>query len=85
MHTLIMVGGGLVALGLFVLFAVLVKRSPADGARLFIVPWLAASLYNLYLGMARAGIPLSVELPVLVVVFGVPAAAAWFVIHASRP
>jgi hypothetical protein len=81
MHTLIMVGGGLVALGVFVLVATLFKRSPADGARLFIVPWLAASLYNLYLGMSRAGIPFSVELPVLVVVFGVPAAVAWLVMR----
>jgi hypothetical protein len=88
MHTLILVVGGLVALGLFVLVAVLLKRSPAQGARLFILPWLAASLYNLYLGMTRAGIPLSVELPVLAVVFGVPAAVAWFVINrggAARP
>jgi hypothetical protein len=81
MHTLTMVAGGLVALGVFVLVAILVKRRPADGARLFILPWLAASIYNLYLGMTRAGIPFSVELPVLVVVFGVPAAAAWFVMR----
>ena len=81
MHTLIMIGGGLVALGVFVLFAILIKRPAADGARLFIVPWLAASIYNLYLGMTRAGIPFSVELPILVVVFGVPAAVAWLVMR----
>jgi len=81
MHTLMMVGGGLVGLGVFVLVAVLLKRSAADGARYFIVPWLAASIYNLYLGMTRAGIPFSVELPILVVVFGVPAAAAWLVMR----
>ena len=83
MHTLIMIGGGLVALGLFVLVGVLLKRSPADGARFFVVPWLAASIYNLYLGVTRVGIPFSVELPILVVVFGVPAAAAWLVMRRS--
>jgi hypothetical protein len=83
MHTLILVVGGLIALGLFVLVATLFKRSAADGARYFIVPWLAASLYNVYLGVTRAGIPLSVEIPVLVVVFGVPAAAAWLIARRS--
>lgn len=85
MHTLIMVGGGLVALGIFVLVAILLKRSPADGARFFVLPWAAASLYNLYLGMVRVGIPLSVELPILVVVFGIPAAVAWLVMRRSGP
>jgi hypothetical protein len=78
MHMLTMVVGGLVALGIFVLAAVLLKRSVADGARVFIGPWLAVSLGNMLLGVYWANIPWSVELPVLVVVFGAPAAVAWF-------
>jgi hypothetical protein len=77
MHTLIMVAGGLGALAAFALGATLFKRTPADGARFFVLPWLAASLVNLYLGVTRAGVPFSTEFAVLVVVFGVPAAAAW--------
>ena len=79
MHTLTMVVGGLAALGIFVLAAVLLGRSVADGARVFIWPWLAVSLLNMLVGVYWASIPYSAELPVLVVVFGVPAAAAWYV------
>ena len=79
MHTLMMVVGGLVALGIFILAAVLLKRSTADGARIFIWPWLAVSLANMFVGVYWASIPYNVEIPVLVVVFGVPAAVAWYV------
>jgi hypothetical protein len=85
MHTLMLVAGGLVALGLFVLIAILLKRSPADGARYFVLPWLVASLVNLYLGVSRAGIPVTTEILVLIVVFGVPAAVAWFITHRFGP
>jgi hypothetical protein len=70
--------GGLVALGIFVLAAVLLGKRVADGARVFVWSWLAASVINMLIGMYWANVPLSVELPVLVVVFGVPAAAAWY-------
>ena len=79
MHMLMLVVGGLVALGIFVLAAVLLRRRIADGARVFVWPWLAASVINMLIGMYWANIPFSVELPVLIVVFGVPAAVAWFV------
>jgi hypothetical protein len=79
MHTLMLVIGGLVALGIFVLAAVLLGKRVADGARVFVWPWLAASVVNMLIGMYWADIPFSVELPVLVVVFGVPAAVAWYV------
>jgi hypothetical protein len=72
-----MVVGGLAALGIFVLAAVLLGRSMADGARVFIFPWLVAALVNMGIGMYWANIPLSVEIPVLLVVFGIPAGVAW--------
>ena len=78
MHTLQMVLGGLAALGIFMLAAVLLGRKAADGARIFILPWLAASVINLVIGVYWASVPLSTEIPVLVAVFGVPAAAAWY-------
>jgi len=79
MHTLLMVVGGLVALAIFVLAAVLLGRGIADGARVFIWPWLAVSVINMLIGMYWANIPFNVELPVLAVVFGVPAVAAWLI------
>jgi hypothetical protein len=77
MHILMMVVGGLVALGVFILAAVLLGRTLADGARVFIFPWLVAALVNMGLGVYWANIPVSVEIPVLLVVFGVPAGVAW--------
>ena len=79
MHTLTMVVSGLVALGIFILAAVLLGRRAADGARVFIWPWLAAALANMFIGVYWAKYSLSAEVVVLVVVFGLPAAAAWYV------
>jgi hypothetical protein len=79
MRTLMIVVSGLAALSVFIVIARLLKRSAADGARYFILPWLAASLVNFCLGVFRANVPVSVEIPVLAVVFGVPAAIAWYV------
>ena len=81
MHTLMLVVGGLVALGIFILAAVLLGRSMADGARVFLWPWLAVALVNMFLGVYWANIPYSSEIPVLAVVFGVPAAVAWLVVR----
>jgi hypothetical protein len=78
MHTLRMVVGGLAALGIFILAATLLGRRAADGARIFILPWLAAAVINMVIGVYWAGVPISTELPVLAVVFGVPAAVAWY-------
>jgi hypothetical protein len=74
-----MVVGGLVALGIFVLAARLLGHGVADGARVFIWPWLAVSLVNMLIGVYWANIPFNVEIAVLLVVFGVPAGLAWLV------
>ena len=79
MHTLLMVVSGLVGLGIFALAAVLLRRSVADGARVFILPLFAVSVVNMLAGVYWAGYTFSAEAPVLVIVFGVPAAAAWYV------
>lgn len=79
MHTLIMVVSGLVALAVFLLAARLLGTTPATAVRLFIPLWLVVSIVNLCVGVVRAGVPLLTEIPVLAVVFGVPAIAAWLV------
>jgi hypothetical protein len=74
-----MVGGGLAALAIFSLASVLLGRSLADGARVFILPWLVVALINMGVGVYWAGVPVSVELLVLLIVFGVPGGIAWFI------
>ena len=85
MRTVIIVGVGLVALAVFVLAARLAGRSPATGARIFIVPWLLVALYNWYLGTTH-GYTVVQELPFFALVFGVPALAAIALVrrHGSR-
>jgi hypothetical protein len=80
MHTVMVVGGGLAALAVFVLVTVLMGSGPATGARWFILPWLAAALVNLYLGTTH-GYTVVQELPFFLVVFGVPALAAFAVMR----
>ena len=57
----------------------LARRLAADGARVFVWPWLAVSLINMLAGVYWANIAVSSEIPVLAVVFGVPAAVAWYI------
>jgi hypothetical protein len=84
MHTLMLIAAGFVALAVFLLAAVLLGRSLADGARVFIFPWLVAALVNMGVGLYWANIPLSVEIPVLLVVFGIPAGVAWLLARRYR-
>ena len=80
MHTVMVVGGGLVALAVFMLIAKLTGASPAAGARLFISAWLVAALVNLYIGTTH-GYSVAGELPFFVIVFGLPALAAYAVMR----
>ena len=88
MHTLRMTLIGFVVLALFVLGAWMLNRSQGkriDGAWIFIWVWLAAAIVNLLVGVFAAGIPLLVEIPVLAVVFGLPALVAWYLSRTYGP
>jgi hypothetical protein len=81
MHTLQMILAGLVLLALFVGIAKFLPRpswTVARAVQMFIPVWAIVALGNMVVGMFWAGIPFLTELAVLAVVFGVPAAAAWF-------
>ncbi len=80
MHTVMVAGGGLAALAIFILVSVLLGRGPAMGGRVFILPWLVAALFNLYLGTTH-GYTVVQEIPFFLVVFGVPALAAFAVMR----
>lgn len=79
MHTIMVIGGGLVLLALFML----VGRQTGGGgtaaaatAALWFIPvWLVAAGINLWIGV-RHGYTVAEELPIGLVVFAVPAAVA---------
>lgn len=82
MHTVHVIAGGLLLLGIFLAFA-----RAFDGVRhavrgrfilAFIPVWLACALFNLWIAVARAGYPLSDELAAFLAGFGVPAALAYW-------
>ena len=43
---------------------------------LFVVLWLAIAVTNMWVGVAKAGYTVAEELPILALIFGVPAAVA---------
>ncbi len=78
MHTIMVIGGGLVALALFALVGKQLGGNAAAAARaaLWFIPfWLAAAAFNLSIGV-RHGYTVAEELPIGFVVFGVPALVA---------
>lgn len=79
MHTLMVIGGGLLLLAL--MLGVSANRPGA--ARTFLPIWAVAALLNMAVGVLSAGYSVADEAPVLLAVFGVPAAMAvatlwWF-------
>jgi len=81
MRTAIIIGAGLIIGALFLFAGRLLGRGPesiALGAKLFIALWFIAAAANLWMGVAKAGYSFMEELPIFLVIFGVPAAAAGF-------
>jgi hypothetical protein len=79
MHVAMVIGGGLVLLGIFVLFGWLWGASAtgmALAAKVFVPAWLAISLINMWVGVAHAGYTVRQEAPILVLVFLLPAVVA---------
>lgn len=89
MHVLILVVIGLVVLAGFVFVARLIGRHAGAGAQPFIWVWLVASIANGVVGVVQAGIPLVNEIAAFIPIFGIPAAAAWYLARrlgtAARP
>ncbi|RZI72693.1 MAG: hypothetical protein EOP80_13175 [Variovorax sp.] len=79
MHVLMVIGGGLVLLGLFVLFGWLWGANAAGmalGAKAFMPAWLLIAAVNMWVGVAHAGYSAREEFPILLLVFAVPAVLA---------
>ena len=79
MHMAQVIAGGVVLLGVFLLFGKLWGDAGTIGlaATLFLPVWLAVAVANLWVGVTKAGYTLSQELPILLIVFIVPAAVAF--------
>lgn len=79
MHVLLVIVGGFLLLGVFVLFG---RLWSTDSSQLptallaFIGTWLLVSVANLWVGVSRAGYAVREELPILLLVFAVPALVA---------
>jgi hypothetical protein len=82
MHVAMVIGGGLVLLGLFVLFGWLWGASAAGmalAAKLFMPAWAVVALVNMWVGVSHAGYTVRQEAPILVLVFLLPAVVAGIV------
>jgi hypothetical protein len=88
MHMAQVMLAGVLLLAVFGLFGKLWGHdtvSIATGAKYFIPAWAAIALVNMWVGVTKAGYTLAQELPILLVVFAVPAVAAAIVIwHFAR-
>lgn len=76
MHTIIVIASGLCLLGFLLLTGSWSGLGIAKAVLVFIPAWLALSVINLWLGVSRAGYSFGEELPILALVFAVPAGAA---------
>lgn len=83
MRTALIVLGGFVLLGIFVLVARLAggdaaERATVISSQVFIPVWLALAGLNMWVGVAKAGYSVGEELPIFLLIFALPAAAAAF-------
>jgi len=79
MHVLLVIGGGLVLLGVFLLFGWLWGASAAGmalAAKVFVPAWLLVAAVNMWVGVAHAGYSAREEFPILLLVFALPAIVA---------
>lgn len=78
MRSAIIIVGGFVLLAVVALVGWRLggPQSALAAVKLFTAGWLIVALVNLWLGVSQAGYSMGEELPVFVVIFGIPAAAA---------
>ncbi|CAM4144131.1 hypothetical protein WH218_06000 [Stenotrophomonas indicatrix] len=79
MHVLLVIVGGFLLLAVFALFGRLWSTSSPQlptALLAFIGTWLLVSVANMWVGVSRAGYTVREELPILLLVFAVPALVA---------
>jgi hypothetical protein len=80
MHTVIVMAGGFVLLGLCAFGGHWLGGAGgiAAGALVFLPLWLIGAGINLYVGVRQAGYTVVEEMPIFLLVFAIPAAVALF-------
>lgn len=82
MRTLIFILGGFALLAACLGAAKLLSNGLADAMRqatlAFLVLWFVIAAVNMWFGVAKAGYSVAEELPIFLLLFGVPAAVAVF-------
>lgn len=88
MHTVIVTGAGLVLLGVMIVVARAIRQdqttATAKACAYFIPLWAAGAATNMAVGVLQAGYAVSVEAPIFLLVFGVPAVIAYVVLRKVR-
>ena len=80
MRSLIIIIGGLLLLGVFVLGGRWLGGGATEpmitAAKVFLPVWLVLAAINMWIGVSRAGYSAMEELPIFLAIFGVPAIVA---------
>ncbi|MDA7415645.1 hypothetical protein PGB34_04655 [Xenophilus arseniciresistens] len=79
MHMAMVMGAGILLLVVFVMFGWLWGASSAGmavAAKAFVPVWLLIACINMWVGVTHAGYTVRQELPILLLVFAVPAVVA---------
>lgn len=79
MHTVLVLCGGFVLLVVCFLVVKLVGQPPRRALLLFVPLWLAATAYNMWVGVRQAGYSVADETPIFIVLFAVPIVVGAFV------
>ena len=83
MHTLMVISAGFILLTVFVFGSRLLGVTGRRAAQAFALVWLLCAAVNMYVGVVSAGYPVAQEFPIFLVVFVIPAAAAFFLTRRS--
>jgi len=83
LHTLLLILGGFAAMAMIYGIAHWRGTSLRRAFPVYAILWVIASAANLWIGVARAGYSLTEELPIFLVVFGVPCVVAWLLARRS--
>jgi hypothetical protein len=80
MRTLLFLLGGFLLLAAFLLLTKLFSANFADATRwatiAYIALWFIIAAANMWIGVAKAGYSVAEELPIFLLIFGLPAAGA---------
>lgn len=79
MHTVMVIAGGFLLLGICLIAGRLLVGTTAAivvAAKIFVPIWFIAALINMWVGVNKAGYSVTEELPIFLVVFAIPATTA---------